>query len=115
MPGARRGGGEGKRKDGVNGINLYRANMLPRISNPRLRQTDVPVQLLVPTKDKFVTTALVESCYPYAHNVWRRDIDAQHWVVQSHSEWVANCVSEFVEFAETGRENLGLAKARVQI
>ena len=104
-----------QRKDGVNGINLYRANMLPRISNPRLRQTEVPVQLLVPTNDKFVTTALVESCYPYAHNVWRRDIDAQHWVVQSHSEWVANCVSEFVEFAETGRENPGLAKARVQV
>jgi len=103
-----------QRKDGVNGINLYRANMLPRIGKPRLRQTDVPVQLLVPTKDKFVTPQLVESCYPHAHNVWRRDIDAHHWVVQSHSEWVANCVSEFVEFAETGRENPGLAKAKVQ-
>lgn len=104
-----------QRKDGVNGINLYRANMLPRISKPRLRQTDVPVQLLVPIKDKFVTPAMVESCYPYAHNVWRRDVDAHHWVVQSHAEWVANCVSEFVEFAETGRENPGLAKARVQV
>ncbi|HEX4879719.1 MAG TPA: alpha/beta fold hydrolase, partial [Limnobacter sp.] len=55
-----------QRKDGVNGINLYRANIIPRVSNPRLRQTDIPVQLLVPTKDKFVTPAMVESCYPYA-------------------------------------------------
>jgi pimeloyl-ACP methyl ester carboxylesterase len=102
-----------QRKDGVNGINLYRANIFPRLSKPRLRQTDIPVQLLVPTLDKFVTPAVVESCYPYAQDIWRRDIEAHHWVVQSHAEWVANCVSEFVEFAETGRENPGLAKARV--
>ncbi|HEX4918186.1 MAG TPA: alpha/beta fold hydrolase [Limnobacter sp.] len=104
-----------QRKDGVNGINLYRANIIPRVSNPRLRQTDVPVQLLVPTKDKFVTPAMVESCYPYTQNVWRRDVDANHWVVKTHAEWVANCVSEFVEFAESGRESPHLAKARVNI
>ncbi|WP_370263035.1 alpha/beta fold hydrolase [Limnobacter sp.] len=102
-----------QRRDGVNGINLYRANIIPRVSNPRLRQTDVPVQLLVPTKDKFVTPAMVESCYPYAQNIWRRDVDASHWVVKSHAEWVANCVSEFVEFVESGRESPNLAKARV--
>lgn len=103
-----------QRKDGVNGINLYRANMLPRLSKPRVRKTDVPVQLLVPTQDKFVTTALVESCYPYAKSVWRRDIQANHWVVKTHSEWVANCVAEFVEFAEKGPETPSLAKVRVQ-
>ena len=102
-----------QRRDGVNGINLYRANMLPRVGKPRLRKTDIPVQLLVPTKDKFVSPPMVESCYPYVSQVWRRDIEAHHWVVQSHSEWLANCVSEFVEFAETGRESPSLAKARV--
>jgi pimeloyl-ACP methyl ester carboxylesterase len=101
-------------KDGVNGINLYRANVLPRMGNPRIRQTDLPVQFLVPLRDKFVTPAMIESAYPYLQDVWRRDIDAHHWVIQSEAEWVAHCVGEFVEFAETGRENPSLAKARVQ-
>ncbi|GLR26426.1 alpha/beta fold hydrolase [Limnobacter litoralis] len=105
---------ETQRRDGVNGINLYRANMLPRIVNPRERKTEVPVQLLVPTQDNYVSAPLVESAYPFVEQLWRRDIDAGHWVVKTHAEWVANCVSEFVEFAETGRENPSLAKARVQ-
>ncbi|MCQ8896112.1 alpha/beta fold hydrolase [Limnobacter humi] len=104
-----------QRKDGINGINLYRANMVPRLSNPRIRQTAVPVQLLVPTKDKFVTPPMVESCYPYVSNLWRRDVEAHHWVIQTHAEWVANCVAEFVEFADTGRETPSLAKTRVEL
>lgn len=103
-----------QRKDGVNGINLYRANMVPRLSNPRVRHTSVPVQLLVPTKDKFVTPPMVESCYPYTESVWRRDIEANHWMVETHAEWVANCVAEFVEYAETDRETPSLAKVRVK-
>lgn len=106
---------ESQRKDGMNGINLYRANIFRRVAKPRVRQTDLPIQLLVPTGDKFVTPALVESCYPFTEQVWRRDINAGHWVVQTNPEWVANCVSEFIEYAETGRETQSLAKARVDL
>jgi pimeloyl-ACP methyl ester carboxylesterase len=102
-----------QRKDGVNGINLYRANMLPRLTRPRIRKTSVPIQLIVPTQDNYVTLPLVESCYPFVKRLWRRDIKAGHWVVQAQAEWVANSVSEFVEFAETGRETPSLAKLRV--
>jgi hypothetical protein len=40
--------------DGVAGLRLYRANMLPRLSRPQLRTTDIPVQVLIPQRDPFV-------------------------------------------------------------
>lgn len=100
-------------RDGVNGINLYRANMLPRLTSPRIRKTQVPIQLLVPKQDNYVTLPVVESCYPFVETLWRRDVEAGHWAVHTHAEWMANCVAEFVEFAESGRETASLAKARV--
>lgn len=104
---------ETQTRDGVNGINLYRANMLPRLTSPRERTTDVPVQLIVPSEDAFVTQELVKCCYPFVENLWRRDIKAGHWCVQTEADYLANCVAEFVEFAKSGRENPSLAKARV--
>ena len=46
--------------DYVNGLNLYRANMPGPLASPapELPQTTVPVQVLVPRKDMFVTPAL---------------------------------------------------------
>lgn len=102
-------------RDGVNGVNLYRANFLPRLTAPRQRHTEVPVQLIVPLQDSFVTPQLTECCYPYVDQLWRREVDAGHWMVQSHAEYLANCIAEFVEYCETGRETPSLAKARVNL
>lgn len=104
-----------QKRDGVNGINLYRANMLPRLTSPRQRHTEVPVQLVVPLEDKFVTPALTESCYPFVKELWKREVQAGHWMVHSHSEYLANCIAEFVEYADSGRETPSLAKARVHL
>lgn len=101
-------------RDGVNGINLYRANMLGRVGvSPNPKSTQVPVQLLIPLKDNYVSPQMARSCEPFVENLWCREIDAPHWVVKSEAEWVANCVAEFVEFAETGRQTPSLAKAKV--
>ncbi len=102
-----------QRRDGVNGINLYRANMLPKLGAPRERYTEVPVQLLVPKKDSFVTASLITATYPWVKDLWRREMDAGHWVVASDADYVANCISEFVDFVQEKRETPSLARARV--
>jgi hypothetical protein len=42
----------------VYGVQLYRANMLPALGSPGARTTDVPVQVLAPQRDPFVSAPL---------------------------------------------------------
>src|SRR5699024_8175802 len=42
-------------RNALNGIELYRANMIPSLREPRATVTDVPVQLIVANRDPFVT------------------------------------------------------------
>lgn len=92
-----------QRKDGVHGIKLYRANMPQRLAAPRQRHTTVPIQLLVPLQDPYVTTALLEDIPLWADRVWREDIDAGHWLPLSAPEWVAERVQRFVQFIDSGQ------------
>lgn len=83
-------------RDGVNGIELYRAN-IPRLVFPRRRNTRVPVQMIVPLQDDFVTPDLVRACTaPWVAQLWSREIDATHWAPLSHPEPLVQMVVEFV-------------------
>ena len=46
--------------DFAHGVELYRANVRSRIWHPEARHTDVPVQLLIPLRDRYVTSALLD-------------------------------------------------------
>ncbi len=91
-----------QRKDGAIGVRLYRANMIQRLSAPRTRHTTVPVQLIVPTQDSFVTTELLDDLHQWAPRLWREDVDAGHWIPLSHPELVASRVQRFVDFIQSG-------------
>lgn len=80
-------------EDGANGVNLYRANGLRHTKGT----TKVPVQLLVPTKDAFLTPAIYADVAQFAPDVRRIDIVASHWVVRTHPEIVAGKIAAFVE------------------
>jgi len=80
-------------EDGVNGLNLYRANRLTFTKGT----TKVPVQLIVPTKDAFLTEAVYADIAEFAPDVRRIDIVASHWVVRTHPEIIAESVTAFVE------------------
>ena len=86
--------------DGHHGVKLYRANFIERLFKPQQRHTDVPIQLVIPTRDKFVTPALFDYLDQWASNVWRREIDAEHWVQLSHPAEVTAYIREFVDFIE---------------
>lgn len=83
-------------RDGRNGINLYRANVLPRLLRPEPRHAIAPVQLIIPMRDRFVSPELYEGLSRWVPVLRRRAIDAGHWLLLSHPEKVARCIAEWV-------------------
>lgn len=85
--------------DYVTGLKLYRANMPgPMLSpGPRLPQTTVAVQTLVPRRDIFVTPALQRftGSIPAGGRVIA--IEGGHWVVTSRPEVIARLTAEWVD------------------
>ena len=87
-------------RDGRHGVKLYRANFIERLLKPQRRETDLPVQLIIPTRDKFVTPGLFDYLPRWANNVWRKEINAEHWVQLSHPAEIAAYIREFVDYIE---------------
>ncbi len=82
--------------DAVNGLELYRANIFHREPVPGGARTRLPVQLIVPLRDPYVTPALLRDVHRFAPDLTKVEIDAGHWVPRSHPDEVAACVAEFV-------------------
>lgn len=85
------------RKNALNGIQLYRENVALRLRAPRDRHTDIPVQLIVPTRDKFLRPPLYQDMGQWVTSLQRIDIDAGHWLPLSHPDWLAERVLAFVQ------------------
>lgn len=81
------------RTDARHGLNLYRANRM----SFRRTTTSVPVQLIVPTKDAYLTPALYDDIETFAPDLRRLDVVAKHWIVQTQPGLVADAVRAFVE------------------
>jgi NAD(P)-dependent dehydrogenase (short-subunit alcohol dehydrogenase family)/pimeloyl-ACP methyl ester carboxylesterase len=89
-----------KAADGVHGMKLYRANIFRRVGKPRERRTNVPVQLIVPTEDRFVTPALHDDLGDWVARLWRRNVVGGHWVAMTRPAVIARMVDEFVSHIE---------------
>lgn len=97
--------------DAVTGMALYRANMLPRLTAPDARRTDIPVQVLVPQRDPFVTRALQTDIRRWVPNLAIRQISGGHWLPRTHPAAVARCASELIDHIEGGPEPRALRRA----
>jgi pimeloyl-ACP methyl ester carboxylesterase len=86
--------------DFANGVELYRANVRSRMRNPEARHTDVPVQLVIPLRDRYVTPALLDGLEDWASEMRRRPLDAGHWVIRTHPDTIAEAVREFVDHVD---------------
>ena len=84
-----------QRRDGVNGINLYRANLLPHLRRPRPRHTIAPVQLVVARRDPFITAELYEGLEHWAPKLSRAEVDAGHWLPLTQPDWLAKQIAQF--------------------
>ena len=85
--------------DYVNGLHLYRQNLLASVlSRPsQLPRTTVPVQVLVPRKDIFVTPALQRFTGTVLDGGRVIPIEGGHWVVTSRPDVVARLTGEWVD------------------
>ncbi len=86
--------------DGAHGLWLYRANVFPRLLAPRERRAQVPVQLLVPLHDHFISPDLYEDLDQWVDVLWRREFEAGHWMPLTHARDMAGAIRRFVRFTE---------------
>lgn len=89
--------------DGRVGVQLYRANVVQRILRPRERRTDVPVQLVTLSDDRYVTPVLLEDVEAWAPDLTRTSLDARHWAPRTHPAEVAALIAEHVARTTAGR------------
>ncbi|MGW4061895.1 SDR family oxidoreductase [Amycolatopsis sp. NPDC004747] len=101
------------KSDGLHGLQLYRANMFTRLSRPAPRPADVPVQVLAPTGDAYVTPPLQTEVTRWVPDLRIRRIVGTHWVTRARPAVVAAAAAELIEYAETGTESRALRRARV--
>lgn len=97
-------------KDGIFGVNLYRANFMKSLLKPRERYTGKPVQLIVLKKDNYVGEQLFEDIVVWARNTWRRDVQAGHWTLLAEGERLAGWISDFVTQVDGGKKAEGLTR-----
>jgi pimeloyl-ACP methyl ester carboxylesterase len=101
------------RSDALHGLELYRANLLTRgrrgrSAGSRSRRIDVPVQVLAPSRDRYVTPELqLAAPRGYVDRLSGRPMPGGHWLPVSRPELVAAAVTEFIaglgEAPEYGR------------
>ena len=98
--------------DGVRGVSLYRANFIRSLFTPRRRYAHAPVQVIVPTLDKYVSPALSEDLSRWVPQYWRREVVARHWLPVTHAARMAEMARELIEHAEGKPESEALQRAR---
>ena len=82
--------------DMVQGLALYRANVLHRIHRPQERRTSVPVLQLAPTRDIAIRAASLRESERWADRLERTEVPFGHWLPLSHPEVVAAELTRFV-------------------
>jgi pimeloyl-ACP methyl ester carboxylesterase len=100
--------------DATAGLALYRSNMRPLLSRTERAPAQVPVQLIVAERDRYISPRLFDDAAGWSRRVWRRDLDAGHWVQRARPCEVAAFVTEFVDYVDRRvEESEGLRAARV--
>ncbi len=89
--------GPGLAEDAVHGLELYRANMLRRLRAPASLHTDVPVLVVHPTRDRFLTRVLLDGLDQECSDLRVVEVDAGHWVACTHPREVADLVRDHVD------------------
>jgi NAD(P)-dependent dehydrogenase (short-subunit alcohol dehydrogenase family)/pimeloyl-ACP methyl ester carboxylesterase len=105
-------------EDAANGAWLYRANVRDRMLNPRRdRIAHVPVQLIVPAHDPYLSPRLYDDLDEWVPVLRRRTLDSGHWAPRTRPDVLARMIAEFAEFAESaeGAAETAAGPARPQV
>ncbi|WP_405389709.1 SDR family oxidoreductase [Streptomyces sp. NBC_01102] len=93
-------------RDAAHGAWLYRDNVRARLRRPRAdASAHVPVQLITPTGDVFLSETLYEDLDTWVPQLVRRSLPARHWVPRTRPDQLSAWIGEFVSAceAETGQ------------
>ncbi|TDU03850.1 pimeloyl-ACP methyl ester carboxylesterase [Streptomyces sp. 846.5] len=90
-------------EDAANGTWLYRANVRPRMRHPRPdRVATVPVQLIVPLQDPYLSPHLYDDLDQWAPVLRRRTVRAGHWLPLTRPDELAELIGGFVDEVRSG-------------
>ncbi|GHE41970.1 short chain dehydrogenase [Streptomyces longispororuber] len=89
--------------DAAHGAWLYRDNVRARLRRPRAdAYAHVPVQLITPTGDAFLSERLYDDLERWAPRLTRRTLPAKHWVPRTRPDQLAAWITDFVTAHEDG-------------
>jgi pimeloyl-ACP methyl ester carboxylesterase len=89
--------GPGLESDALHGLELYRANVQrPPRPRPSLH-TDVPVLVVHPLRDRFLTGVLLEGLGERCRDLRVETLDAGHWAIITHADTVARLLADHVD------------------
>lgn len=92
--------------DAAHGAWLYRDNVRARLRRPRTdAHAPVPVQLITPTGDPYLSERLYDDLERWAPRLVRRTLTAGHWVPRTRPDQLATWIGEFVTAQETARHD----------
>ncbi|SPM36250.1 short chain dehydrogenase [Mycobacterium rhizamassiliense] len=103
--------------DAGRSVKVYPANYFRSFSRSRraagVPVIDVPVQLIVNTRDKYVRPYGYDESARWVPRLWRRDIQAGHFSPMSHPQVMAASVRDFADMAEGKAPSRALLRAQV--
>ena len=77
-------------------VDLYRANVIPRLRKPLPWRTSVPVLLIVATRDAWLAPRSVAGLEARCRDLTRVEVDDGHWWPRARPEECARIVTAFV-------------------
>ncbi|OIJ69289.1 SDR family oxidoreductase [Streptomyces mangrovisoli] len=93
--------------DAAHGAWLYRDNVRARLRRPRQDPyAHVPVQLITPLGDAFLSPQLYDELERWAPRLTRRTLPAGHWTPRTRPDQLTAWVTEFVTAVEGGRSEV---------
>ena len=84
------------KRNGKVGARLYQHNIRQRMRNPSPPQLTLPVHLVIPLRDLFVSSAMARCAEPWCDDLTTTEIDAGHWCVAHKPDEVASTIHEFI-------------------
>ncbi|MEV0576916.1 SDR family oxidoreductase [Streptomyces sp. NPDC050392] len=91
--------------DAAHGAWLYRDNVRSRLRRPRADAfAHVPVQLITPTGDIFLSEQLYDGLDAWVPQLTRRSLPAKHWVPRTRPDQLASWIDEFAAANESALE-----------
>ncbi|WNI30507.1 SDR family oxidoreductase [Streptomyces sp. ITFR-6] len=91
--------------DAAHGAWLYRDNVRARLRRPRAdAYAHVPVQLITPTGDIFLSEQLYDGLDAWVPALTRRSLPAKHWVPRTRPDQLASWINEFAAANESATQ-----------